>query len=248
MEYGEHLASVERDVARIGDALRAGPLDVVVPSCPDWTLRALTEHVGAQFCAFWCHVLCEANGHDKPDVPALPADDDDVAAWFDGCARGLVDELHATTPDTNVWTWVPDQQHAAFVARRAAHELAVHRYDAQLARNTNEPIEADVAADGIEEIFVMADAWRVNDPTSGCGNGETVHVHGTDEGRNDEWLLTLTPDGLRVERAHAKGDLALRGAVSDLELTLYGRPTVSPVERFGDERALDAWRKAFTFG
>src|SRR5581483_7741703 len=139
VEYGEHLASVERDVARIGDALRAGPLDVVVPSCPDWTLRALTEH-----------------------VPALPADDDDVAAWFDGCARGLVDELHATTPDTNVWTWVPDQQHAAFVARRAAHELAVHRYDAQLARNTNEPIEADVAADGIEEIFVMADAWRVN--------------------------------------------------------------------------------------
>jgi hypothetical protein len=81
---------------------------------------------------------------------------------------------------------------------------------------------------------------------SGRGNGETLHLHGTD--RSDEWLLTLGADGLEVERRHAKGDLALRGAVSDLELLLYQRPTIGDVERFGDEKVLDAWHRVFTFG
>ena len=73
-----------------------------------------------------------------------------------------------------------------------------------------------------------------------------MHLHGTDRG--DEWLLTLDPGGLQVERRHAKGDLALRGAVSDLELLLYQRPTLGDVERLGDERVLAAWQRVFTFG
>ena len=47
---------------------------------------------------------------------------------------------------------------------------------------------------------------------------------------------------------HAKADLALRGAVSDLELVLYQRPTLGDVERLGDESVLAAWQRVFTFG
>ena len=46
----------------------------------------------------------------------------------------------------------------------------------------------------------------------------------------------------------AQGTLALRGAVSDLELLLYDRPPIGPVERFGQEAVLDAWYRAFHFG
>ena len=57
----------------------------------------------------------------------------------------------------------------------------------------------------------------------------TVHLHCTDvEG---EWLLHV--DG-RVERAHAKGDLAIRGAASDMLLALYGRVPVDKLELIGD--------------
>src|SRR5206468_65717 len=144
----------------------------------------------------------------------------------------LVVELRATPPDTAVWTWAADQS-ARFVARRCAHELAIHRYDAQLAAGSPQPVDAPVAADGIDEIFYMVD----NAPERmGRGGGETLHLHGTD--RDDEWLLTLEPDGLQVERRHAKGDLALRGAVSDLELLLYQRPTLGEVDRIGDASAL----------
>ena len=100
-----------------------------------------------------------------------------------------------------------------------------------------------MAADGIDEIFYMV----ANAPDRrGRGDGETLHLHGTDRG--DEWLLTLDNDALQVERRHAKGDLALRGAVSDLELVLYQRPPLGDIERIGDESVLDAWHRFFTFG
>jgi len=119
----------------------------------------------------------------------------------------------------------------------------VHRYDAQTARGNAQPIPPAVAADGIEEVFVMIGAWGV--PT-GTGTGETLHLHATDV--DGEWLITLAPSGLVVDRTHGKADLALRGAVSDLELVLYQRPALGPVESFGDQAILDAWYRAFKFG
>ena len=92
-------------------------------------------------------------------------------------------------------------------------------------------------------IFVMIAAAPER---AGRGEGETLHLHGTDRG--DEWVLMLGVEGLTVGRSHAKADLALRGAVSDLELVLYHRPPVGPVEQFGDDGVLDAWYRVFTFG
>ncbi len=216
-------------------------LDAKVPSCPDWTVAELAEHI-TNFSALWAHVLCEGTGRPKPPFGAMPSGADAVAAWFETAGRDLVAELRATTPDTTVWTWDPDDQSAAFVARRAAHELSIHRYDAELARDQAQPIDAALAADGIDEIFAIASAREDASPQ---GNGETLHLHGTDRG--DEWVVAITPSGFEVERTHAKADLALRGAVSDLELTLYQRPTVGAVERFGSDDAFEAWTKAFTF-
>ena len=50
-----------------------------------------------------------------------------------------------------------------------------------------------------------------------------------------------------MERTHGKADLALRGAVSDLELVLYQRPPIGPVEHLGDDEVLAAWHRVFTF-
>ena len=211
-----------------------------MPSCPDWTVADLAEHVGG-FTGFWAHILCEGTGRPKPPVPEYEAGAP-LRDWYEELAAMLAAELRATPPDTTVWTWADDKS-ARFVARRCAHELAIHRYDAQLAAGAPHPIEAAVAADGIDEIFYMI----ANAPDRiGEGGGETLHLHGTDRG--DEWLLTLDGEELQVERRHAKGDLALRGSVSDLELLLYQRPTLGDVERIGDEKVLDAWHRFFTFG
>lgn len=240
MEYAEHIDAVESATTAIVDALRRTPLDAPVPSCPDWVLRDLAAHVW-DFTGFWTHVVCEATGRPKTPFAAFPVAD--VADGYAGLAASMVSELRAATPDTPAWSWVTDRQDVRFAARRMAHELTIHRVDVQLAGGGHEPIAADLAADGIEEIFVMIGAFG---PPAGTGTGETLHLHGTDRG--DEWMIAMTPDGLRVDRSHAKAAMAIRGAVSDLELALYGRPPVAAIERFGDEGVMTAWRTAFTFG
>lgn len=253
LTYEQHIAAVEHSVADFGDALGAGPVDARVPTCPDWDVAALAHHVGG-FTGFWAQILADGTGRARPPYDEPPVGDGPaaVAKWWETVGGALVAELRAASPDTAVWTWAPSDQTAAFIATRCTHELAVHALDAQFARNDPRPIDPAVAADGIEEIFVMTEAWRANGQHERAifeGGGETLHVHGTDDGRSDEWLLTLGADGLGIERTHAKGDLALRGAVSDLELLLYDRPTLGEVERFGDEAVLDVWRtKFFHFG
>ena len=238
MDAAAHLAAVERESATLAEVLASGPPDAAVPTCPEWTLADLGVHVG-NVLGVWSHVLCEATGRPKPPLPDAPVDGD-LAAWFRGSAGALVEELRATPPDVEVWTWMPDDQTAGFVARRMAHEVAVHRVDAELARGAATPIDAELAADGIEEVLLITSQQE-----QAVGEGQTLHLHGTDRG--DEWLLTLGPERLGVERRHGKGDLALRGSVSDLELVLYRRPPSGPVEHLGDDEVLAAWYRAFTF-
>ena len=80
------------------------------------------------------------------------------------------------------------------------------------------------------------------------GSDQTLHMHGTGwAAEAHEWMVALSPEGLRVTHEHGKGDLALRGEVGDLELALYQRPPVGEIERFGDEAVLEAWAEAFSF-
>jgi uncharacterized protein (TIGR03083 family) len=244
MDHGMRLDAIERETAAFVDAVAAGPLDAPVPTCPDFTVDALAAHVG-RFSSWWTHILCEGTGRPKPDYSEDVGDAGRVE-WLRTIRTNLLTELHATPPDTVTWTWHPPDQSARFVARRVSCELAIHRVDAQVARGPADPLEPALAADVIEEIFVLFTVVERVRHDGGLGAGETLHLHGTDY-VPAEWLLLLADDGVQVSREHAKGDLALRGAVSDLAMVLYQRPTVDRVERFGDERVLEAFHRHFTF-
>jgi uncharacterized protein (TIGR03083 family) len=240
MDHEGRVSAAEREVATFVEAVAAGSLDAPVPTCPGFSVDDLAAHVGS-FCAFWTHVLCEGTGRPKPAFDDAP---EHRVEWLREIAHHLDVELRTTTPDTAVWTWFPPDQSAGFVTRRVANELAVHRVDAELARGTAAPIAADLAADGIEEIFVLMqhpDSAELLSPTR-----HTLHLHGTDF-EPSEWLVDFGPEGMTVTREHAKGDLALKGTVSDLEMLLYQRPTVGDVERFGDDAVLAAFHHIFTF-
>ena len=241
MKPSGHVDAVEHELAALHEAVAGGDMTAAVPTCEGWTVVDLATHVG-QFCGFWAHVLCEGTGRPKADV-AEPADPAARAAWLKDAGDHILAELRATPPETPVWTWYEPDRTAGFVARRSAHELAVHRYDAQSARRRCEPIEAALAADGLDELLGPLLTTR---PRSGKASGQTIHLHGTDV-EEAEWLLTLLPDRIDVEKQHAKGDLALRGAVSDLELLLFERPPLGEVERLGDPAALAAWYREFRF-
>ena len=65
----------------------------------------------------------------------------------------------------------------------------------------------------------------------------TVHLHCTDV--DGEWFVH--PDG-RVEPIHAKGDVALRGAASDLLLALYSRVALDDIDVIGDRAVAEPSR------
>jgi uncharacterized protein (TIGR03083 family) len=251
MDYAEHVDAVARETRDLVVALRAGPVDAPVPTCPDWTVGDLLRHVG-EFTVFWAHVLCEGTGRPKTPAPDMPAHDMPphdslaVADWYGALAASLVAELSVTDADQSTWSWVEDRRNAAFVARRCAHELAVHRVDVESARGAPRPIERALAADGIEEIFVMIGGMAARGEEMGRGHGESLLVQAVDG--PDVWALRLDPTGLAVSRAEARCDLELRGATSDLELLLYQRPPLREVARAGDGAVLDAWYRAFHFG
>jgi uncharacterized protein (TIGR03083 family) len=242
VDYAEHVGAVERELGDLVAALRAVPLSEPVPTCPGWTLSDLVKHVGG-FCGFWTHVLCDGASRDKTPYEEPPPEEDEARTeWFAGLGAHLTEALTWLPGGAPVWTWFEPDQTAAFVARRAANELAVHRYDAQSARGTSAPIERTLAADSIDEVFGPLVTARAR---TGEATGQTMHLHGTDVAA--EWLVTLQPDRIDVSHEHAKGDLALRGSLSDLALLVYGRPTLGPVEPFGDEAVLEAWYREFVF-
>ena len=153
MDHDARVDAVERELEGLVAAVGDGPLDAPVPTCPDFDVDDLAAHVGG-FCGFWTHVLCEGSGRPKSPFTPTPGDEGRVA-WLAGLGGHLVAELRATPADTETWTWYEPDQSAGFVARRVANELAVHRVDAQAARGPPRPVDADLAVDGIDEVFVL---------------------------------------------------------------------------------------------
>ena len=245
MQNEEYLEAVARESAALADAAERAGLDAAVPSCPGWTVADVVEHVGNV--QRWATRIVETRPTERisrPDMSESPAPEE-LLGWFRAASRALVEALGAADPAAPVWTFIPGGT-TRFWFRRQAHEVAVHRVDAELAGGTAAPIPTALAADGIAEWLDVvsvfgADALR--------GAGETVHFHctDTDEGAPGEWLITLTADGPVIAPVHAKGDVAARGPASDLELFLWGRKDASALEVFGDAALLERVAAAGNF-
>ena len=100
-----------------------------------------------------------------------------------------------------------------------------------------------LAADGIDEWLHLFLPRR---PLPEGQAPWTLHLHGTDDpapAAGGEWLVRFGRDGAVITQEHAKGDVAVRGPVSDLLLLLWNRlprPQAAEVSTFGDPAPFDA--------
>ena len=194
------------------------PASAKVPSCPEWSVGDLLYHLyEVQY--LWHRVSAEArSGFDGLSMPVRPADGSLVDV-LRGEHVSYTSWLRANNPASPQWTWT-GMRDFQWLARRMAHELAMHRVDADLARGQATGIEPALASDGIDEFLEF---FR---------NGElvgSVHIHCTDVA--GEW--TIDRDGT-VRREHAKGDCAIRGAASDILLALWRRTSLDTCDVVGD--------------
>ncbi|MGH3718438.1 MAG: maleylpyruvate isomerase family mycothiol-dependent enzyme [Pseudonocardiaceae bacterium] len=248
-----YLDALTAQSALFAEALHGANLQLWVPNCPDWTLYQLAEHLGQVH--RWCTALVTRRATTRLDhrtlgMAAAPADSDGLGTWLREGAGALVDAIRAAGPQTPVWTlsWSEDHN-VGFWARRMTHETTVHRADAELALGREFALEADLAADAISEwlsLLCSAKDVEVRPELAALrGTGQILHLHSTDPGLGEagEWIVRRTPSGPTWEHGHAKGDVAVRGAVVDLLLVLMRRvpPAEAPITVLGDAGVLEHW-------
>jgi len=202
----------------------------------DWTLDDLLDHVG-RLSWYWSGRTRKAGGGDFYDTDR--PEGTSRSEWLRQGAATMVEQLAAAAPDAEIKTWA-GLKPPAWLWRRMAHELAVHRWDAQAAADDPQPVATDVAEDGIDEL--LGEFLPAADVT---GVGGTIHLHATDG--DGEWFIDPTGDALAWQRSHTKADVAVRGTTSDLLLVLWGRRDTDVVEVLGDDTVLTRWRTATRF-
>lgn len=243
MQTQQYLEQLTRNSERLADAAAAAGVSAAVPTCPGWTVADLLDHLvrGDD----WAKRIVERGqqGITERTLPEAPADEPEGEAlvpYFRDGARALVHTLSNVDPATPAWTFSAADRTATFWQRRRAQETAVHRVDAESAAGEVTPIDTELAADGIDE-FLSSFLPRLQEPLGTVGDF-TFHLHCTDT--EGEWLLSQRDGAAIVTAEHAKGDVAARGAASDLLLFLWGRVSADSLEVFGDEALLERIRAA----
>lgn len=246
MDDTDLLQALEVEARALVD-LGLTPTDLERPLTWDdgWTVGGVLGHLSSV--QRWATALCDEPGTQVRRRDLEPAPDGEaVLAWYAAGLDPLLAAFDGTDPQTTVHTWAGSQPRRWWL-RRLAHETAVHRWDVEAAVHGApgaRPVDATLAADGIEELFENF-VPLVGDRD--LGHGETMHVHATDA--PGEWQLTFGSPGITVERRHAKADVALRGPASDLLLLLWNRldADTTDAEVFGERAVLDRWRDTVRF-
>jgi uncharacterized protein (TIGR03083 family) len=241
VDYSDYISALRWNGSAAADAARDIPMDTMVPSCPEWTMRDLARHLGSH------HRWVAGNLDQPPDGKAFkqreePPADEAIPEWLAAGAEMLATKLTETDPAKPCWTWVPFDDSVGFWARRTAHETAIHRWDAQNSGAPADAVEAELAADGVDEYLGILGAFRGRRfPEAG-----SIHLHSTDA--PGEWLVRLDAEGIQLTREHAKGDVAVRGPASEVLLVLMGRKTMDAVDVFGEALLFERFRKHASFG
>lgn len=241
LEFPGVLRLIDEQSAAFDALVAAAPdLDVPVPTCPEWTLFDLAEHLG-QGRRAWGAIVTAGPSDTRAATAAsqgpAPRDRADLAAWLAESTRQLLDPLRESGPDRGCWTWwgaSQSPQTSGAVARHRLQEAAVHMYDAQLATGAPEPVPVEVALDGVDEFVYTCCATTAPWPHEPA----VVDYH-VSEGRS--WRLRLSAAGAHAADLPAGGagtdadpaDATARGTAGDLLLVLYGRLPLDALDLSG---------------
>lgn len=237
--YAELVTAVRREGEGIHTAASLG-CDADVPTCENWSLEGLVLHV-ADVYTFVTEVLT-TRATERPERPGVP--DGDPVAVFEAALDDVINALKDLDAETPVWNWTENQPHlAGFWARRMAHESSVHRFDAQAAHGVVQPIDAELAEDGIDELIdVVAPRVYVRDQLAGPAG--TVTLASSDNG---DWNLQLESSSISRIDPPKEPDVTVHGTTSALLLALYGRVPWTSLETAGDLDLLSAWTGVLNF-
>lgn len=219
------------EATALAAAAELSPPDRAVPACEGMTVGELVRHVGSvhRLVARW------ATSGSRPTTWAAEPNGADPVDWYRVGAASLLAVLTPARAERPAATWCPWDRTLGFWLRRMAHETAVHRVDAQAAAGLAAPLDAELAADGIDEVLKL---WL------GCHLPPRVRVGPVTlrvPGR--EWTVALHEEV--VDFCPTADPAAIvSGSASAVDLWLWGRAGEEAVSLEGDLAAARALRAA----
>ena len=223
------LECIRADSARLRE-VAGTDLSPQVPSCPDWTVGDLVEHVALVY----LHKVQAMRTNARPDPWPPDVSGRDPLELYDENRALLLAELEDRSPFDPAWTFWPDDQTCGFWFRRMAHESAVHRIDAEQAHDVVTPLDPALSLDGVDEVLkvMLGGPWWDDDDTEEPVDATVRLASG---GRS--WTARI--ERLSVTVTDGTGDSGEVAAEifaepEDLLLWLWGRRTDDVVEAVGD--------------
>jgi uncharacterized protein (TIGR03083 family) len=239
MTHDEDCDELDREIVRFVDALASADPAASVPSCPDWTVLDLTEHLGTVH--RWATQLVSQRSPTRIPRAGLTDRADVDAQWLREGGRALVETLRGANPDDPMWAWGTDQ-HVRFWSRRQLHETFVHRLDLELASGVTSYIDPVIALDAIDEFLANMKSDRDISPRAREGRDvELFRIRSTmPEGH---WSVRLSADGYDFVDSIDQPDAELSGPAGDVLMVILRRCDLprSGVSLSGDESLAHYW-------
>jgi uncharacterized protein (TIGR03083 family) len=225
----DYLTALEADYRRLIE-VTSGDQGSKVPTCPEWTVADLVNHVAH---VYLHKVECMRHNVWPNPWPPEPTGETPTQMLQRGYAE-LSAEFAARGAGSAAVTWFDLDQTVGFWRRRMAQETVIHRVDAELAVGApSEPIPAALALDGIDELLKIILEW-----SSGKWADEFTEALSKGDGSVlviDRWLVSWNSSGITVsDDGVDSGDAAVSGSAEAVLRWLWRRADDTSVQLTGD--------------
>jgi uncharacterized protein (TIGR03083 family) len=226
-------------------AARLAGAERMVPSCPEWSMRQLVDHVAMEYAGWYYSNLTLPPHHTDPiavamaAMPPVPEDYGDLVDYVERNAARFADRAKSVDLDGDTWAF-NSMAPARFWLRQTIMEVAIHVWDVAMVVDHPSPLTKEISLEGIDQLCVMqyhrgqwwGEPWTP--PTTPCG------LVASDASAS--WLIY--DDGGRAYFTSGGDDAPLRvsAPAESLYLWLVGREPPSEVEIVGDAAAIARWR------
>ncbi|WP_103342530.1 maleylpyruvate isomerase N-terminal domain-containing protein [Amycolatopsis sp. CA-126428] len=229
-QIAKHSEAIEKIVAELTP-------ETPIPTCPEWTITGLVGHLGRIYDAALKSLDADPEGT-WPPFTEPPADWDGARAWWQERGGEFHERLPGLDPEAPSWVFSPGAERTArFWIDILAHELALHRLDAEYALRGPGARELltfgyrpEFAAHGISQFLTKMIPSFVShrEPIAVTG---TVLIKAADVGR--AWVMRLRPEripevtALDSLDALPATDVVIAGTAEGAYRALWGRPTTA---------------------
>lgn len=236
----DHLALLATDAEAFAVAVETGPADAPIAGCPGWRLPELGAHLGGVHRWARAAIITGAVPQLDPAADPAPSELGQLAVWLREGAERLLATLHDLDPQQPTWHPFPvEPKVAGLWRRRQAQEASVHRWDAQRAVGQSPSIDAEFAADGIDEYWTVM-LPRLITREHLVVPSTTFAAETTDTGQR--WVVHGGSGRVEIAAPGVEPAACIRGDAQHVLLSLWGRPVpANAVSTSGDPAVADSW-------